>query len=143
MLSVKGDRDRRASSTANWARLLWDNVGMSRNEAGLAAGARHGSPSCARSSGSNVSVPGEPTTSTRTSSTPARVADYLEFAELLALDALERRESCGGHFREESQTPDGEAMRDDEHFCVRGRVGVHGRRQAAGPAQGAARRSRT
>ena len=45
-----------------------------------------------------------------------RVADYLEFAELLALDALERNESCGGHFREEYQTPDGEAQRDDEHF---------------------------
>ena len=45
-----------------------------------------------------------------------RVADYLEFAELLALDALHRTESCGGHFREESQTPDGEALRDDEHF---------------------------
>ena len=45
-----------------------------------------------------------------------RVADYLEFAELLALDALHRRESCGGHFREESQTPDGEALRDDEHY---------------------------
>jgi succinate dehydrogenase / fumarate reductase flavoprotein subunit len=44
------------------------------------------------------------------------VADYLEFAELLALDALERSESCGGHFREESQTPDGEAQRDDARF---------------------------
>ena len=46
-----------------------------------------------------------------------RVADYLEFAELLALDALERRESCGGHFREEYQTPENEARRDDEHFA--------------------------
>ncbi|HVD92982.1 MAG TPA: hypothetical protein VNC21_11890, partial [Vicinamibacterales bacterium] len=45
-----------------------------------------------------------------------RVADYLEFAEVLALDALERAESCGGHFREESQTPEGEALRDDAHF---------------------------
>ena len=45
-----------------------------------------------------------------------RVADYLEFAEVLTLDALQRTESCGGHFREESQTPDGEALRDDEHF---------------------------
>ena len=45
-----------------------------------------------------------------------RVADYLEFGELLALDALERKESAGGHFREESQTPDGEAMRDDDNF---------------------------
>jgi succinate dehydrogenase / fumarate reductase flavoprotein subunit len=45
-----------------------------------------------------------------------RVADYLEFAEVLTLDALHRAESCGGHFREESQTPDGEALRDDERF---------------------------
>jgi succinate dehydrogenase / fumarate reductase flavoprotein subunit len=44
------------------------------------------------------------------------VADYLEFAELLALDARHRTESCGGHFREESQTPDGEALRDDANF---------------------------
>jgi succinate dehydrogenase / fumarate reductase flavoprotein subunit len=44
------------------------------------------------------------------------VADYLEFAELLALDALNRRESCGGHFREESQTPDNEALRDDAEY---------------------------
>jgi succinate dehydrogenase / fumarate reductase flavoprotein subunit len=44
------------------------------------------------------------------------VADYLEFAELLALDALQRTESCGGHFREESQTPEGEAQRDDANF---------------------------
>ena len=45
-----------------------------------------------------------------------RVADYLEFAEVLTLDALHRTESCGGHFREESQTPDGEALRDDANF---------------------------
>ena len=46
-----------------------------------------------------------------------RVADFLELAELMCLDALERAESCGCHFREEFQTPDGEAQRDDEHFC--------------------------
>ena len=46
-----------------------------------------------------------------------RVADFLEFGELLCHDALERAESCGSHFREESQTPEGEAKRDDEHFC--------------------------
>jgi succinate dehydrogenase / fumarate reductase flavoprotein subunit len=45
-----------------------------------------------------------------------RVADYLEFAEIMALDALTREESCGGHFREEHQTPEGEAKRDDENF---------------------------
>ena len=46
-----------------------------------------------------------------------RVADFLEFAELLCLDALGRDESCGGHFREEHQTPDGEAVRNDAEFC--------------------------
>ena len=45
-----------------------------------------------------------------------RVADYFELGELMCRDALEREESCGGHFREESQTPEGEALRDDEHF---------------------------
>jgi succinate dehydrogenase / fumarate reductase flavoprotein subunit len=46
-----------------------------------------------------------------------RVADFLEQGELMALDALERKESCGGHFREESQTPENKAKRDDENFC--------------------------
>ncbi|HEX9760807.1 MAG TPA: hypothetical protein VGA40_07795, partial [Candidatus Acidoferrales bacterium] len=46
-----------------------------------------------------------------------RVADFLELGELICRDALERRESCGGHFREEFQTPDGEALRDDQNFC--------------------------
>ena len=46
-----------------------------------------------------------------------RVADFLEFAELFAHDALHRNESCGGHFREESQTPEGEALRDDSNYC--------------------------
>jgi succinate dehydrogenase / fumarate reductase flavoprotein subunit len=46
-----------------------------------------------------------------------RIADFLELGELLCLDALERRESCGGHFREEFQTPEGEAQRDDQNFC--------------------------
>jgi succinate dehydrogenase / fumarate reductase flavoprotein subunit len=63
-----------------------------------------------------VSVPGSPDNFNQSLEYAGRVADYLEFAELLTLDALERRESCGGHFREESQTPDGEAMRDDANF---------------------------
>jgi succinate dehydrogenase / fumarate reductase flavoprotein subunit len=64
----------------------------------------------------SVSVPGSSDNLNQSLEYAGRVADYLEFAELLALDALERRESCGGHFREESQTPDGEALRDDEHY---------------------------
>ena len=68
-----------------------------------------------------------------------RVADFLELGELMCRDALERDESCGGHFREEYQTPEGEAQRDDEQLHPRRGLGVHGRRHAAGPPQGAAR----
>ncbi len=68
-----------------------------------------------------------------------RVADYMEFAELLALDALERRESCGGHFREEFQTPDGEALRNDDEFSYVAAWEFQGVGAPAGPAQGAAR----
>jgi len=64
----------------------------------------------------SVSVPGSPDNLNQSLEYAGRVADYLEFAELLALDALHRTESCGGHFRAESQTPEGEALRDDEHF---------------------------
>jgi succinate dehydrogenase / fumarate reductase flavoprotein subunit len=61
-------------------------------------------------------VPGEPNNFNQSLDYAGRVADYLEFAELLTLDALHRGESCGGHFREESQTPEGEALRDDDRF---------------------------
>ncbi len=67
-----------------------------------------------------------------------RVADFLEFAELLARDALQRNESCGAHFRVEYQTPDGEAMRDDENFSHVSAWEYKGCRQRAGAAQGAA-----
>ena len=64
-----------------------------------------------------MSVPGGGDELNQTLEDASRVADFLEFAELLCHDALDRDESCGGHFREEHQTPDGEAQRDDEHFC--------------------------
>src|SRR4029079_6522785 len=64
----------------------------------------------------DVSVPGSPNNLNQSLEDAGRVAEYLEFAELLTLDALHRRESCGGHFREESQTPDGEALRDDADY---------------------------
>ena len=110
---------------------------MARTEASLRR-ALETIPEAAREFWHDVSVPGTPDNLNQSLEYAGRVADYLEFAELLALDALHRRESCGGHFREESQTPDGEALRDDEHFIVRGGVGVQGRRPAAGAAQGAA-----
>jgi succinate dehydrogenase / fumarate reductase flavoprotein subunit len=65
----------------------------------------------------NVCVPGQGGDLNQGLEYAGRVADFMEFAELLCLDALHRRESCGGHFREEFQTPDGEALRDDEHFA--------------------------
>ena len=84
-------------------------------------------------------MPGEKSNLNQSLDYAGRVADYLEFGELLALDALHRTESCGGHFREESQTPDGEALRDDEHFSYVAAWEFAGRRRAAGAAPGAAR----
>ena len=63
-----------------------------------------------------MNVPGENESLNTALEKAGRVADFLEFGELLCLDALERRESCGGHFREEFQYPDGEAKRDDANF---------------------------
>ena len=65
----------------------------------------------------NVNVTGENGELNQDLEYAGRVADFMEFAELLCLDALHRAESCGGHFREEFQTPDGEAKRDDERFA--------------------------
>ncbi|MDQ3812092.1 MAG: fumarate reductase/succinate dehydrogenase flavoprotein subunit, partial [Chloroflexota bacterium] len=65
----------------------------------------------------NVNVPGSGNEFNQSLEYAGRVADFLEFAELMCLDALHRNESCGGHLREESQTPDGEALRDDEHYA--------------------------
>jgi succinate dehydrogenase / fumarate reductase flavoprotein subunit len=114
LLTVKGKKTARELHRTLGG-LLWDYVGMSRNEAGL----RHALeqiPQLRDEFWQNVSVPGEANNLNKNLEYAGRVADYLEFAELLTLDALERRESCGGHFREEYQTPDNEARRDDEHF---------------------------
>ena len=114
LLSVKGSRTPRQLHRELGA-VLWDDVGMSRNEAGLRK-ALGRIPQLREEFWHNVSVPGPNNNLNKNLEYAGRVADYLEFAELLALDALHRTESCGGHFREESQTPDGEARRDDDHF---------------------------
>jgi succinate dehydrogenase / fumarate reductase flavoprotein subunit len=95
--------------------LLWDDVGMARNDAGLRK-ALAAIPRLRDEFWQNVSVPGPANNLNKNLEYAGRVADYLEFAEVLTLDALHRTESCGGHFREESQTPDGEALRDDVNF---------------------------
>jgi succinate dehydrogenase / fumarate reductase flavoprotein subunit len=95
--------------------VLWNEVGMARNDQGLRAALQR-IPQLREEFWQNVSVPGDPDNLNKNLEYAGRVADYLEFAEVLALDALHRTESCGGHFREESQTPDGEALRDDDRF---------------------------
>src|SRR5574338_870200 len=98
--------------------LLWDKCGMSRNEQGLREALRK-IPELRREFWRDVRVPGDEKDYNQSLERAGRVADFLEFAELLCTDALERDESAGAHFREEHQTPDGEALRNDEtHAAV-------------------------
>jgi len=124
LLSVKGSKTPRQLHRELGA-VLWDDVGMARNEAGLRKALAR-IPQLRDEFWHNVSVPGPHSTLNKNLEYAGRVADYLEFAELLAIDALHRTESCGGHFREESQTPDGEARRDDEHFSYVAAWEFHG-----------------
>jgi succinate dehydrogenase / fumarate reductase flavoprotein subunit len=114
LLSVNGSKTPRQLHR-ELGQVMWDDVGMARNEAGLRRALAR-IPQLRDEFWQNVSVPGPQNNLNKNLEYAGRVADYLEFAELLALDALHRAESCGGHFREESQTPDGEALRDDANF---------------------------
>jgi succinate dehydrogenase / fumarate reductase flavoprotein subunit len=115
LLSVGGDRSP-DSFHRELGTLMWDKVGMARNAQGLqeALGAI---PELRERFWNQVRVVGTGEAFNVELERAGRVADFLEFAELMARDALERDESCGGHFREEHQTPDGEAVRDDENYC--------------------------
>ena len=114
LLSIKGRRTV-TSLHRELGRLLWEKCGMARNEAGLKEALKR-IPELRAEFWKNVNVTGENGELNQNLEYAGRVADFMEFAELLCLDALHRRESCGGHFREEFQTADGEALRDDEHF---------------------------
>ena len=114
VLQVKGKRTPREFHRAIGA-ICWDHVGMARTEAGL-SGAISQIRTLREEFWQDVTVPGEVNNLNPGLDYAGRVADYMEFAEVLALDALERRESCGGHFREEFQTPDGEALRKDDEY---------------------------
>ncbi|MGA1495277.1 MAG: fumarate reductase/succinate dehydrogenase flavoprotein subunit, partial [Rhodothermales bacterium] len=96
-------------------RIIWDQVGMSRTAGGLRQAIDQVS-ALKEEFWQNVCVPGEPTTYNKNLEFAGRVADFLELGELMARDALSREESCGGHFREEYQTPEGEALRNDDEF---------------------------
>ncbi|MDR0419015.1 MAG: fumarate reductase/succinate dehydrogenase flavoprotein subunit [Prevotellaceae bacterium] len=95
--------------------IMWDNVGMARNEAGLKKAIEE-IKALRDEFWHNVLVPNTNEEFNQELEKALRVADFLEMGELMARDALNRKESCGGHFREEMQTEDGEAKRDDEHY---------------------------
>ncbi len=97
-------------------RQMWDNCGMARNESGLKS-LLDWIPEARERFWKDVKVLGTGEGLNQNLEKAGRVADFYEFAELMARDALVRKESCGGHFREESQTDEGEALRDDANFC--------------------------
>jgi succinate dehydrogenase flavoprotein subunit len=96
--------------------VMIEEVGMSRSEAGLNKAIKVIRELRAKF-WSDLKIPGGADTLNKNLEMAGRLADYLELGELMAMDALNRRESCGGHFRGESQTPEGEALRDDDKFA--------------------------
>ena len=114
-LSIKGTR-----SVDHYhrelGRIVWDYIGMARNKTGLEK-ALSEIPALREEYHRNVRVLGSADTLNQSLEKAGRVADFFELAELMARDALAREESCGGHFREEHQTDEGEALRDDENFA--------------------------
>jgi len=94
---------------------MWNKCGMSRNAKGLKEAIAE-IKELRDDFYKNVNVPGTSSEFNEQLAKAARVCDFMELGELFAKDALERTESCGGHFREESQTPEGEALRDDKNF---------------------------
>ena len=97
-------------------RIMWDKCGMARTDAGLKQALQR-IPELREEFWQNANVPGSGSDLNQSLEQAGRIADFFEFAELMCLDALERRESCGGHFREEYQTEEGEALRNDDEFC--------------------------
>jgi succinate dehydrogenase / fumarate reductase, flavoprotein subunit len=97
-------------------KLMWDNCGMERSEESLKKLLGE-LPQLRDEFWNDLRIPGDSKNINQELEKAARVGDFIELGELMARDALERRESCGGHFRSEFQTPDNEAQRDDENFC--------------------------
>ena len=118
LLSIKGKRTP-TSFHRELGQIMWDKCGMARSKAGLEAAIKK-IPELRAEFWDNLNVPGENGSLNQSLEQAGRVADFLEFGELMCRDALQREESCGGHFREEHQTPEGEAKRDDENFSFVG-----------------------
>ncbi len=115
LLSINGKRTV-SEFHHDLGRIMWNNVGMARSEESCKEALRL-IPELRAEFWQNVKVPGAGEELNQELEKAGRVADFLEFGELLARDALQRRESCGAHFRVEYEMPDGEAKRDDENFC--------------------------
>ena len=115
LLAIKGNKTVR---DYHWelGRIMWDNVGMGRNAKGLTQSIAD-IQALREDFWKNVRVGGSAEDLNKSLEFAGRVADFFELGELMARDALERNESCGGHFREEYQTPEGEALRNDEEYC--------------------------
>lgn len=114
LLSVKGENSVDYYHK-KLGKIMWNKCGMSRNEKGLKEAIKE-IAELREDFWKNVRVPGEANAKNQELEKAGRVADFLEIGELFAMDALDRKESCGGHFREEYQTPEGEALRDDENY---------------------------
>lgn len=124
LMSIKGKRTV-DSFHRELGLLVWDKCGMARNKAGLEEALKR-IPELRKEFWENVIVPGDANFANPELEKAGRVADFMEFAELLCKDALEREESCGGHFREEYQYDDGEAKRNDESYAYAAAWGYTG-----------------
>jgi succinate dehydrogenase / fumarate reductase flavoprotein subunit len=111
-----GGRRTTTSFHRELGRIMWENCGMARNRKGLETALQR-LPALREEFWRDLRVLGAGGNVNQSLEHAGRVADFLELAELMCLDALEREESCGGHFREEYQTEDGEALRNDDRFC--------------------------
>jgi succinate dehydrogenase / fumarate reductase flavoprotein subunit len=114
LLSIKGKRSP-VSFHRELGKVMWDNCGMARTEQSLKVALKR-IPELREEFWNNLAVTGSNEEFNQTLEHAGRVADFMEFGEMLCLDALQRNESCGGHFRVEYQTPDGEALRDDANY---------------------------
>ncbi|MDT8347384.1 MAG: FAD-binding protein, partial [Flavobacteriaceae bacterium] len=114
LLQVKGDKSV-DEFHKRLGKIMWDKCGMARNEKGLKEAIAE-LAEIKEQFWKEVKVPGKLEEKNQELEKAARVADFIELGQLFARDALERKESCGGHFREEYQTEEGEALRDDENF---------------------------
>jgi succinate dehydrogenase / fumarate reductase flavoprotein subunit len=124
LLAIKGNRTV-DSFHRELGKIVWDYCGMARTAQGLELAI--GKIRALREEyWKNVTVPGSGKDLNESLEKAGRVADFFELAELMCIDALNRNESCGGHFREEYQTPDGEAQRDDEHYSYVAAWGYNG-----------------